>query len=59
MPTPTTWLTTIAVAVQTSDVAVTSRSMRKLVLGHSVLAFFFNLLILGLSINIAAGLVNS
>jgi len=50
---------TIAVAVQTSDVAVTSRSMRKLVLGHSVLAFFFNLLILGLSINIAAGLVNS
>ena len=50
---------TIAVAVQTSDVAVTSRSMRKLVLGHSVLAFFFNLLILGLSINIAAGFVNS
>jgi uncharacterized membrane protein len=33
--------------------------MRKLVLGHSVLAFFFNLLILGLSINIAAGFVNS
>jgi uncharacterized membrane protein len=50
---------TIAVAVQTSDVAVTSRTMRKLVLGHSVLAFFFNLLILGLSINIAAGFVNS
>jgi uncharacterized membrane protein len=50
---------TIAVAVQTSDVAVTSRTMRKLVLGHSVLAFFFNLLILGLSINIAAGLLNS
>jgi uncharacterized membrane protein len=50
---------TIAVAVQTSDVSVTSRPMRKLVLGHSVLAFFFNLLILGLSINIAAGFVNS
>jgi uncharacterized membrane protein len=50
---------TIAVAVQTSDVAVTSRAMRKLVLGHSVLAFFFNLLILGLSINIAASLVNA
>jgi uncharacterized membrane protein len=50
---------TIAVAVQTSDVSVTSRTMRKLVLGHSVLAFFFNLLILGLSINIAAGFVNS
>jgi len=50
---------TIAVAVQTSDVAVASRTMRKLVLGQSVLAFFFNLLILGLSINIAAGLIDS
>jgi uncharacterized membrane protein len=50
---------TIAVAVQTSDVSVVSRTMRKLVLGQSVLSFFFNLLILGLSINIAAGFVNS
>jgi uncharacterized membrane protein len=50
---------TIAVAVQTSDVTVMSRSMRKLVLGQSVLAFFFNLAILGLSINIAASLVNA
>jgi len=50
---------TISVAVQTSDVSVTSRTMRKLVLGQSVLCFFFNLLILGLSINIAAGFVNS
>jgi uncharacterized membrane protein len=50
---------TIAVAVQTSDVSVTSRTMRKLVLGQSVLSFFFNLLILGLSINIAAGLLNA
>jgi uncharacterized membrane protein len=50
---------TIAVAVQTSDVGVASRTMRKLVLGQSVLAFFFNLLILGLSVNIAASLINS
>ncbi|WP_230027325.1 DUF1345 domain-containing protein [Massilia sp. Bi118] len=50
---------TIAVAVQTSDVTVMSRPMRKLVLGQSVLAFFFNLAILGLSINIAASLVNA
>ncbi len=49
---------TIAVAVQTSDVSVMTRTMRKLVLGHSVLAFFFNVLILGLSVNIAASLVN-
>lgn len=50
---------TISVAVQTSDVSVASRPMRKLVLGHSVLAFFFNLLILGLSVNIAASVVNT
>ena len=48
---------TISVAVQTSDICVMTRSMRKLVLGHSVLNFFFNLVILGLSINIAAGLI--
>ncbi|MET3130897.1 putative membrane protein [Oxalobacteraceae bacterium GrIS 1.11] len=49
---------TIAVAAQTSDVTVHTRAMRKIVLGQSVLAFFFNLVILGLSINIAAGLIN-
>jgi uncharacterized membrane protein len=49
---------TIAVAAQTSDVCVMTRTMRKLVLGQSVLSFFFNLAILGLSINIAAGLLN-
>ena len=48
---------TVSVAVQTSDVSVMTRGMRKLVLGHSVLNFFFNLVILGLSINIAAGLI--
>ncbi len=50
---------TISIAVQTSDVAVATRPMRKLVLGQSVLAFFFNLVILGLSINIAASVVNA
>lgn len=47
---------TIAVAVQTSDVSVRTRSMRATVLVQSVLSFFFNLAVLGLSINIAAGL---
>jgi uncharacterized membrane protein len=50
---------TISVAVQTSDVTVRSREMRKVVLGQSVLCFFFNLAILGLSINIAASLINN
>jgi len=50
---------TIAVAAQTSDVSVMSRSMRKTVLAQSILSFFFNLAILGLSINIAASFVGS
>ncbi|MES2152435.1 MAG: DUF1345 domain-containing protein [Pseudomonadota bacterium] len=49
---------TIAVAVQTSDVVILTRGMRKLALAQSVLTFFFNLVILGLSVNIAAGLIN-
>jgi uncharacterized membrane protein len=49
---------TIAVAAQTSDVLVMSRAMRKVVLAQSVLSFLFNVSILGLSINIAAGLVS-
>lgn len=49
---------TIAVAAQTSDVTVQSREMRKLALAQSVLSFFFNVAILGLSINIAAGMLN-
>ncbi len=50
---------TISVAVQTSDVAVRGRAMRQVVLGQSVLCFFYNLAILGLSINIAASLINA
>lgn len=48
---------TISVAMQTSDVMVTSRSTRKTVLVQSMLSFMFNAAILGFSINIAAGLV--
>jgi uncharacterized membrane protein len=46
---------TISVAVQTSDVSVRTTSMRATVMLQSVLCFFYNLAILGLSINIAAG----
>lgn len=48
---------TIAAAVQTSDISVLSTPMRDAVLSQSVLSFFFNVAILGLSINIGAGLV--
>lgn len=50
---------TIAVAAQTSDVTIMTRSMRKVVLAQSILSFLFNVAILGLSINIAAGLIGA
>jgi len=49
---------TLSVAVQTSDVGVASRAMRKVVLAQSLIGFLFNTSILGFSINIAAGLFN-
>lgn len=48
---------TIAIAAQTSDVVIMSRAMRKAVMAQSILSFLFNVAIIGLSINIAAGLV--
>ena len=47
---------TIGVAVQTADIGVATRGMRKVVLGQSLIGFLFNTAILGFSINIAAGL---
>jgi uncharacterized membrane protein len=49
---------TISVAAQTSDVSVTNRSMRKVVLFQSILSFIFNAAIIGLCINIAASFIN-
>jgi uncharacterized membrane protein len=43
---------TLGVAVQTSDVQVTSRRMRKIVILHSVIGFFFNLGVLALAISL-------
>ncbi|QDD65752.1 DUF1345 domain-containing protein [Herbaspirillum seropedicae] len=50
---------TISVAVQTSDVGVATRALRKTVLAHSLICFVFNAAIIGLSINIAAGLAGN
>lgn len=47
---------TLSVAVQTSDVGVGTRSLRKTVLAQCLICFVFNTAILGLSINLAAGL---
>ena len=47
----------IGLASQTADVATTSRPMRLLTALHGTLAFFYNLAIIGLTVNIASGLV--
>ena len=47
---------TIAVASQTSDVIVSTRAMRRLVLLQALLSFMFNTSILAFTINIAASL---
>lgn len=43
---------TLGVAVQTSDVQVTSPAIRKVVTAHCVAGFFFNLGVLALTINV-------
>ncbi|MBB3952307.1 DUF1345 domain-containing protein [Aureimonas jatrophae] len=48
---------TMGAACQTSDVSVTSRPMRKLVLVHTALAFLFNTTILALAVNVGASLI--
>lgn len=49
---------TVAATSQTSDVAVSSRAMRRMVLAQSLLAFVFNTGVLALTINILAGLIS-
>jgi len=49
---------TISVAVQTSDVGIGGRRMRRVVLFHSLIGFLFNTAILGFTVNIAAGLLS-
>lgn len=48
---------TIAAACQTADVATSQGPIRKVVIAHSVLSFFFNASILGFAINVTAGLI--
>lgn len=49
---------TVAATSQTSDVAVSARPMRRLVLLHAVLSFIFNTGVLAVTINILAGLIS-
>lgn len=45
----------LGMTFQVSDVQITKRSMRRTALIHSVIAFFFNVFIIAISVNIAAG----
>lgn len=47
----------VGMTSQVSDVQVTSREMRRLTLVHGVLSFAFNMLIVALSINVVAGML--
>lgn len=47
----------IGMTSQVSDVIVTSRRMRRLVLMHGVLSFAFNVIVVALSVNIFASLI--
>ena len=47
----------VGMTSQVSDVAVTSRRMRRLTLIHAVLAFVFNIAVLALSINIIGSVI--
>lgn len=47
----------VGMTSQVSDVQVTSREMRRLTMVHGVLSFGFNMLILALSLNVVAGML--
>lgn len=50
---------TIAAACQTADVSTTPGAIRKVLIVHSILSFFFNAAILGFAINVTAGLTGN
>ncbi|HEY0232899.1 MAG TPA: DUF1345 domain-containing protein [Dokdonella sp.] len=45
----------IGMTFQVSDVQVSDRRLRRIVLVHGVIAFFFNVIIIALSVNVVAG----
>ena len=47
----------VGMTCQVSDIQVSNTAMRRLTLAHGILAFFFNTVILALTVNIGAGLV--
>ncbi len=48
---------TISAACQTADVLTTRPGLRKVVIAHEIIAFFFNASVVGFAINVTAGLI--
>jgi uncharacterized membrane protein len=49
---------TIGMCFQVSDVGISSRQIRRAVLGHSLLSFLYNTAILATAVNLAVGIFN-
>lgn len=47
----------LSMCCQTSDVTVNSSHMRRLVMLHSISAFIFNIVIIGITVNVVAGVL--
>ncbi|MGH6726475.1 MAG: DUF1345 domain-containing protein [Pseudolabrys sp.] len=49
----------IGMTSQVSDVAVAAKSIRRIVLAHGIVSFLFNVTLLALTVNIAAGVIQN
>lgn len=47
----------LSMCCQTSDVAISSSSFRRLVMLHSIVSFFFNVIIIAITVNVVAGVL--
>ena len=47
----------LSMCCQTSDVAIVSSSMRRLAMLHSIVSFFFNVIIIAITVNVVAGVL--
>jgi len=47
----------LSMCCQTSDVAITSSPFRRVVILHSVVSFFFNVIIIAITVNVVAGVL--
>ena len=47
----------VSMCCQTSDVVITTSAFRRLVMLHSVVAFFFNVIIIAITVNVVAGVL--